>query len=90
MVKSCFKFGRESLCVQDNININMDKCRICPGKDIYGYVFYDLTDYQYLIARSKLYRGYDLSVIEEYALLENNMIARNNLELLDSWLKNKQ
>ena len=49
-----------------------------------------MTDYQYLITRSKLYRGYDLSVIEEYALLENNMIARNNLELLDSWLKNKQ
>jgi hypothetical protein len=90
MVKSCFRFGQESLCVQDNININMDKCRICPGKDINGDVFYDLTDYQYLIARSKLYRGYDLSVIEEYALLENNMIARNNLELLDSWLKNMQ
>lgn len=89
MVKSCFRFRQESFCVQEKTSTDMDKCKICPGKNIKGDVFYDLSDYQYLIARSKLYNGAELSTIEEYGLLANNTVAKKNLELQSSWLKNK-
>ena len=89
MVKSCFRFGQEPYCVQDKTSTDMDKCKICQGKDLNGDVFYDLSDYWYLIARSKLYNGVELSMIDEYGLLANNTVAKKNLELLDSWLKNK-
>lgn len=89
MVKSCFRFGQKSLCVQNKDSTDMEKCEICPGKDIKGDVFYDLSDYWYLIARSKLYDGVELSMIEEYNLLKNNLIERENLELLATWIGNK-
>lgn len=89
MVKSCFRFGQKSLCVQDEASTDMNKCEMCPGKNLRGDVFDDLRDYWYLIARSKLYDGAELSMIEEYNLLENNLIERENLELLAAWIGNK-
>lgn len=89
MVKSCFSFGQKSLCVQDEASADMDKCEMCPRKNQIRHVFNDLRDYWYLLARSKLYDGAKLSMIEEYDLLKNNIIERKNLELLAAWIGNK-
>lgn len=91
MVKSCCRFGKNSVCVQNQEHVDIKRCKECIGSCFAGAVF-DINnkrDYKYLIARSKLYAGSKLELIEEYDLLKNNLLERKNLELLAAWISNK-
>ena len=87
MIKSCLRYGQTSLCTQNTPNTDITKCNLCVGSFWAGSVFDNLSDYRYLIARSKLYGGYELSNIEEYRLLKTGSMEKENIELLDKWLK---
>ncbi len=90
IIKNCKRFGQKNLCKQDSCDYVLSKCEECEGKVWRGDTFYDLTDYYYLHARSKLYNGIPLEKIEEYKKLNGCKIEQENLKLLYAWLqKNK-
>ena len=75
------------MCVQNDESTDIDKCKHCRGYDIVGGI--SEVDYNYLIARSKLYDGIELSTIKEYnKSLKDNLVERQNLDLLATWIKN--
>lgn len=88
MVEKCMRLGQKNVCLQDDGCLDMDKCKSCKVKDVLGDVYYDLSDYYYLVTRSKLYDGVKLSSIEEYNNLQEKSIERRNLEWLSAWIKN--
>ena len=89
IIKNCRRFGQQNLCKQDSHEYALSKCEQCVGKLWPGNTFYDLTDYYYLLARSKLYDGIPLETIEEYKKLSGCMVERENLELLYIWLQKR-
>lgn len=87
MIQNCLRFKQASMCVQNDESTDIDKCKHCRGYDIVGGI--SEVDYNYLIARSKLYDGIELSTIKEYnKSLKDNLVERQNLDLLATWIKN--
>ena len=88
IIKNCFRLHQSNLCKQDSQDYMLSKCEKCEGQKWKGDTFYDMTDYNYLHARRKLYNGIHLKEIEEYQKLEGCKVEQDNLRLLSEWLQN--
>ena len=87
LIKNCLRLEQKNICKQDSKEFVLSKCEKCEGSMWNGDVFYDLTDYYYLHARKKLYDGMNIEDIEEYHKLEGRQVERDNLKLLESWIR---